>query len=759
MHNTQLELEAQHSLISTEVEQYNHMLNNVLKLSAQLTAILEPQHLITELVQQSITLTPAFNASLLWLFDRQHNHFMLAAHTGLPQPTQADKLLPIRLRPGEGLPGAIFQHNDTRLLDYRTYCELGGRVHLRSEKEMRAYLQQFPRHMQALVFPLKIGNDIIGALELITTSALHFIRPQEIQILHTFANIAAAALHHAQEHLQMLAYQRRLGALSAIGTVVSTAADLEELVANVLDVLLNVVGVSSGILLLYDPVNNTLTVGASRELPNAYIELQQGIAVAQTEYEEALRYGQLVRRPLLDEGAEEILITKGLKSCTYIPLLVGGTVVGVVSMFGDSNLLDRLDVSALMTMGNLIGFAIANVRLYQESQNERRKLSVIINSIAEGVILCDRQGWVVLANRHARDLVGMHRISDHISESGLADILNLRDLQGHPLPQDQFPIMRALTGEILHDYRIMISSNNGQDFVLSFTAAPVYDDSNMVDGAVAIFRDVTEQQRLERAKDDFLAVAAHELRSPLAAVYGYTDLLLRYEKRMAGPDQQKMRGLTLLTQQVSHMMRLVDSLLDVSRLDAGQFSLLLQSSDLVQITEHAIDQLRPVAQSRQLVFEHMLPEIELHCDPLRIQQILTNLIGNAIRYSPNHTTIEIRLSVEQHEWLAASHSTFADYCTQYRTLSMLPPAETFAVVSVTDQGGGITTTQIERLFRRYERGESRAGEGLGLGLYLSKAFASRHEGTIWVESEVGLGSTFYVALPMCPVAKDVLQAE
>ena len=748
MQNTQLEVEVQPSLINAELEQHHLVLHNVLKLSNQLCSILEPQHLITELVQQIVSLLPSFDASLLWLFDRQHNHFILAAHTGLPQPAHADTLLSIRLRPGEGLPGAIFQHNQVRLLDYRAYCELSARVHLRSEKEMRAYLQQFPRHMQALVLPLRSGTEIIGVLELISSSTLNVVTTQHIEILQTFAHLTAAALHHAQEHLQMLTYQRRLAALSAIGTVVSTAADLEELVANVLDVLLNVVGVFSGILLLYDPVNNTLTVGAARELPDAYIALQQGIAVAQTEYEEALRYGQLIRRPLLAEGAEELLIAENLKSCTYIPLLVGGTVVGIVSMFGDSNLLDRLDVSALMTMGNLIGFAIANVRLYQESQNERRKLSVLINSIAEGVILCDRQGWVVLANRHARDLVAMQHVSDHISEASLAEILNLRNLQGYHLPHDQFPIMRALTGEILHDYRIVVRSSTGQDIVLSFTTAPVYDDANCVDGAVAIFRDVTEQQRLERAKDDFLAVAAHELRSPLAAVYGYTDLLLRYEKRMTEPNEQKMRGLNLLTQQVSHMMRLVDCLLDVSRLDAGQFSLLLQKADLVQIAEHAIDQLRPVAQNRELVFEHMLPEIELLCDPLRVQQMLANLIGNAIRYSPNHTRIEVRLSIEQRDWLTASHPAFADYCIQQRSPSLNATSEPFVLISVTDQGSGIPSAQVERLFRRYERGEAQSGEGLGLGLYLSKAFATRHEGSIWVESEVGLGSSFYVALPM-----------
>ena len=140
-----------------------------------------------------------------------------------------------------------------------------------------------------------------------------------------------------------------------------------------------------------------------------------------------------------------------------------------------------------------------------------------------------------------------------------------------------------------------------------------------------------------------------------------------------------------------------------------------QKADLVQIAEHAIDQLRPVAQNRELVFEHMLPEIELLCDPLRVQQMLANLIGNAIRYSPNHTRIEVRLSIEQRDWLTASHPAFADYCIQQRSPSLNATSEPFVLISVTDQGSGIPSAQVERLFRRYERGEAQSGEGLGLG--------------------------------------------
>jgi two-component system phosphate regulon sensor histidine kinase PhoR len=261
-----------------------------------------------------------------------------------------------------------------------------------------------------------------------------------------------------------------------------------------------------------------------------------------------------------------------------------------------------------------------------------------------------------------------------------------------------------------------------------------------------VFRDITTSQKLERAKDDFLAVAAHELRSPLAAVRGYADLLVRREQRRSEEDSPELRGLHILAQQVTHMLRMVDNLLDVSRLDAGQFNLSFQRVNLVMLTEQVIEQQRPASGDRDLGLESNRQELMVVCDPLRVRQVLTNLISNAIRYSPPATTISVGLTLEWASRLAKQHPRFANH----RAMREDPAQEDelMALIWVQDQGSGISAEQAERLFKRYARGQERRGEGLGLGLYLSREFVTRHGGAIWVESQENQGSAFYVALPL-----------
>jgi two-component system phosphate regulon sensor histidine kinase PhoR len=519
------------------------------------------------------------------------------------------------------------------------------------------------------------------------------------------------------------------------------AADLDELLSNALDVMLRVVETQAGILLLHDLSRSLLSAVAQRELPREFVDLRNSIAVAGSPYEEVVRYGQAIARPLIAEDGEELLIAAGFTSCAYLPLLAGGTVVGVISMYGDETMRERVDVPALMTMGSQLGLAIANVRLYQDTRTERLKLNAVINSIAEGVVLCNREGRLVLANQSAMELLSVERIPLDQSLSEMPDFYAMRDLEGDSLPVEQLPLARALSGEVFHDYRLLSHGASGIDTVLGFSGAPVFDDENNVDGAVVIFRDVTTSQKLERAKDDFLAVAAHELRSPLAAVRGYTDLLVRREQRRGEEDSPELRGLNILAQQVTHMLRMVDNILDVSRIDAGQISLQLQRVNLVAMVEQVIEQQRPIAGDRMLALVSDAPELLIVCDSLRIRQVLTNLVGNAIRYSPPATRVSVSISIEPAGVIAAHHTAYAARPdTDDQTL--------MALIAVRDQGSGISEEQFSRLFKRYARGRERRGEGLGLGLYLSREFVIRHGGDIWAESREGQGSTFYVALPL-----------
>lgn len=728
--------------IPDESELRSQVLNNMLNVSTYLVSVLDPNELLTNLARRVVEVVPAVQAGLLWLQDQQ-SALQIKSHYGLDPEPDHNLLDRLRLRLGDGVVGTVWQRGEPILLEGRgRYHDLASRVGRRSSDDMRELLSIIPREVTAVLLPLRIGKEVIGVLELLNMGAPPPLRSEDLHVLQTFGNLAAGAINNAQMHAKMQAHQRRLEALGAIGTVVSMAADLEELLSNALDVILRVLETPAGMLLLHDLSRSVLSVAAQRSLPAPFVAHRQAISVADSPYEETVRYGQAIVRPLIAEDGEEVLIDAGFSSCVYVPLLAGGTVVGVISVYGDETLRERADVPALMTMSSQLGLAIANVRLYQDTRTERLKLATVINSIAEGVVLCNREGRLVLANQSAMELLSVERIPTEQMLSEMPDFYAIRDLEGAPLPVERLPNARALSGEIFHDYRVLVRGASGQDTVLSFSGAPVYDDENTVDGAVVIFRDVTTSQKLERAKDDFLAVAAHELRSPLAAVRGYTDLLVRREQRRSEEDSPELRGLTILAQQVTHMLRMVDNILDVSRIDAGQVSMQTQQVNLVALADQVLEQQRPSAGDRFLDLEADQPELQINCDSLRIRQVLTNLVGNAIRYSPPSTRVCVRLSLQSASAIAARHPIYA---VNHPSAN---PHEPLALISVQDQGAGISDDQLSRLFRRYSRGRDRRGEGLGLGLYLSREFVARHGGDIWAESHEGRGSTFYFTLPL-----------
>lgn len=730
-----------------EAEQRSEVLANLLNVSTYLVAVLDPAELLAGLVSRVVEVVPAVQAGLLWIYDRQQTTLHVESYHGLDLGPVAEILQRLRLRPGEGLAGEALRRGEPLLIETRGgYRELAGRVSPRSHQDVQAYLDRLPRELTAVVLPLRIGMEVIGVLELMNVGGRPQLRRPDLQVLQTFSNLAAGAIKNAQLHAQMQAHQRRLEAFGAIGTVVSTAADLDELISNVLDVVLGVVGASVGALLLLDPGRATLVLGAWRNLPQQFIERHRETHIAGAAFEEAVRYGQPIRRPLIAEAGEEVLMAEHLASCVYVPLLAGGTVVGAISIYGDSSMHERVDVQALMMMSNLIGFAIANVRLYQESQIERRKLAAVINSIAEGVVLCDRHGRLMLANRTAMELLSVDSFPYQQPISTMADFYAIRDLDGRSLPPDRLPLARALAGEVFHDYRVLLHGVSGEDSVMSFSGAPVHGDMDTVEGAVVIFRDITASQKLERAKDDFLAVAAHELRSPLAAVRSYADLLVRREQRREKEDSTELRGLTILSQQVGHMLRLVDNLLDVSRLDSGQFSLQLQPVNLVALAQQMLEQLRPSIGDRAVTLTSDAPDLLVTCDPLRIRQVLTNLVVNAARYSGAGAPIDMSIVVIRSDVLAARHPAQAASALRPLIEDQRHP-QPLALIIVRDQGIGMSEETLQRLFRRYARGRQR-GEGLGLGLYLSRELVAHHGGAIWAESTEGRGSTFYVALPL-----------
>jgi two-component system phosphate regulon sensor histidine kinase PhoR len=723
------------------------LMSDLLRMAASLAALSDTRELFQQSVVYAVDALPMVDAGVLWLYDEREGRLRMASHYGLPfDAATLAELQKFTINPGEGLTGQAFSSMHPLIIQsLSTYLN-----HIESLR--RAYRSlliqlytQTPAIKQAsmVLVPLRAGAEKIGVIEFLCLEPTTL--DPDIQMLHQalphFSSLLATTIKNKQLYDQAQIHRSRLDTFDAVVTAISTATDLQDMLNSVLEVLLAIMPVSSGAIFLFDPIQSLLTLGAQRGLPDAFAETFLSVPVDTTAYEEVVRYGQPVLRSLkVGEHGEHILLEYGLEHCACLPLLAGGTVVGMLGLYSDPTIYDNIDMVRLMPLSNQVGFAIANVRMYEDSYLERYKLTTVVNSIAEGVVVCDSRGRLVLANETAMALLSLDAVPYDQPLSEMVDFYRFRTLENEPLPVDQLPMARALSGETFHDYRLMLYGISGANSIMSFSGAPVRSDMHTIEGAVVVFRDMTETQKLERAKDEFLAMAAHELRNPLASVRGYAELLLRRERQRADTDSRDVRGLSLLSQQVAHMLSMVDNLLDVSRLDAGQIDVQMQRINLVSLAAQVLDHQRPSAAGYELVLDAALPELWVECDEIRMYQVLTNLVSNAIKYSPPHTTVTIRVSrrtvpLEPLLLLSANSETN-------------DPVRHEALVEIVDRGYGISPEQQERLFQRFYRVKSRRVEGLGLGLYLSRQFILMHGGDIWLESAEGQGSTFYFTLPI-----------
>jgi len=232
-----------------------------------------------------------------------------------------------------------------------------------------------------------------------------------------------------------------------------------------------------------------------------------------------------------------------------------------------------------------------------------------------------------------------------------------------------------------------------------------------------------ELERLNEQKNEFLGIAAHDLRSPLGVIATYSDWLLDDAEGMLSADHREI--MECIRSSSTFMLRLITDLLDISKIEAGKLTLDLQETDLIRLVERNVTLNGHIARRKgiALVFDHGGRPVVATIDPVKIEQVLTNLITNAIKFSPPDTTVTVRLS-EQDE---------------------------AAVIAVQDEGPGIPAHEHAKLFQPFQQTSVRstAGEeGSGLGLAIVRKIVEGHRGRIRLDSEVGKGSTFSVSLPL-----------
>ncbi len=373
----------------------------------------------------------------------------------------------------------------------------------------------------------------------------------------------------------------------------------------------------------------------------------------------------------------------------------------------------------------------------RKARFEQERLLAVIDQLPEGVIIFGEDGQAVAANRAAEGLWGHAFIPvKHMAEYGQ---YRLENLDGSPRSPEETTAARVLrTGQPVMGEQAVIVQPDGKRITVLVNAAPLLDGDSTVIGAVIVFQDISEIKQLERLKDEILSIASHELKNPLTVIMGYSALLKRTPA--VEQDARASRAAETIRQQTLRMRRLIERLLDLSRLDLGRMVLQIDSFDLAAL-------LRAIAEEQQ----SMAPRHRIHTvleqntcyidgDYTRLEQVLVNLVNNAIKYSPNGGDVELSLAVRQEVSLpdAVAGSDFPQN------------GGPFALIQVHDSGIGIATEARHSLFTRFYRSKEAAyiASGQGLGLYISAEIVRMHGGVLCAESVPGKGSTFSVILPI-----------
>ena len=386
----------------------------------------------------------------------------------------------------------------------------------------------------------------------------------------------------------------------------------------------------------------------------------------------------------------------------------------------------RASKELLTSFAYFAATAMENARLYQDAYEKRRELEAVLAGIGDGVVVADTDLSLLLVNPVARDILGLEaELPGGVPLRPYLDAPVFEDLLSQTLASGQEQIRELDLPAVRRKSAGARERTDGELRTYGALASPILAADAEVSGVVAVLRDMTAQKEVERMKSNFLSVVSHELRTPLHSIKGFVEIILMGK---TGPMTELQQDfLKTVSTQTTVLQRLIDDLLEFSRMGAGRIKLNLEEVSLHAIVQGVGMKLAPFAEEGGLAlnvnFPDDLPAIQ--GDRARLEQVFTNLVENAIKFTPPRG--EVSVSAQRRG-------------DRVR-------------ITVHDTGIGIPPDEQEKIFDQFyqvDRGEKRAYRGTGLGLSISRHIVERHDGSISVESEgvAGRGSLFHVELPI-----------
>lgn len=352
---------------------------------------------------------------------------------------------------------------------------------------------------------------------------------------------------------------------------------------------------------------------------------------------------------------------------------------------------------------------------------ERNRIKAILESIGDGVFVVNTKYQIEAINPVAANLSG-YKLDEAMGKP-YKEIFHFVYEKNNKV-NDRFIVEAIKTGQVQEmDNQTLLVKKDGTKIPVSDSAAPLVDGIGEIKGCVVVFRDVSKEYAIDKAKTEFVSLASHQLRTPLAAINWNVEMLLGDGYKVL--DEENKQALEDVYSSSMRMTELVNALLNVSRIELGTFAVDPESVDIVVLAKEVVKDLQPKIDEKELELteEYKPKKLVVNVDPKLMRMVIENLLSNSVKYTPEKKKIK---------------------------LSILKRDKDF-ILEIKDEGYGIPKDQQEKIFTRLFRADNvqdRDVEGTGLGLYIVKSIIEHSEGEIWFESEEDKGTTFYVTLPL-----------
>lgn len=580
-----------------------------------------------------------------------------------------------------------------------------------------------------IVVPLRYGQRTLGILN-IEHEGVSVFRADDVVLAESLGDAIALALENAQIHSHVRQYASNLNMMYSLAQITGRSLVLKDIIPEALDSILESLEFDAGFISLFDPQSGELQLTASHGIPMSMLEQLQAILnqdmVSNYIYQQHIPMliedlsKQTPQIAKLKSGAPQLfehLQDSGVHTYISTPLVQQGKALGMIGMFSRQvRVLSSNDQALQVTLVQHLATAITNTRLFQAVTDERSRLQALIESSRDGTIFIDADQKVPVINAAALKFLDMNVTPEEWTNRTTIDFLRI-------LRQCAPEAARTLIKELQHVQRADAEAAEGEFEVFPRTIQwynlPVLAEDAAV-GRLIVLHDVTTEHLLERMREDLTRTTVHDLRNPLTSISGAIKLLGNEIQDALTPEQQQL--LDIAERSTQRMLNLVNTILDISRLESGQMPLEFTIISLRDFVEEIIQSQMPLAIGKFLNVENALsaklPPVVGDRDLLG--RVFQNLIGNAIKFTPAGGTVRI-----------AEREETADPIKIY--------------ISISDTGEGIPPDIQARLFEKFTSGKQ-TGRGTGLGLAFCKMVLNAHNENIWVDHSDEQGTTFTFTL-------------